>query len=284
MQYYVYALIDPRDNRPFYIGKGKDKRLKKHFIDAKSYEEELTLIDVSDEEQKELNKFDNVEKFAMILELHKEGYKFEDIARILAKDLDEESAFTLEAFLIKTIYGFDNLANRVVGKYSDRFRPNNSWDALKGHDVLLVSDDEKGVRVAKLNAMIAEKLDRPLMEIINAFPELVFDKPKVLDAGEIGIEADIEGTRIKVALRRKNMFCELRGRRKEQHEWIINHFQMLDKTNLLRKDYVFLPNCWKKENMTDDVEEMKRRVRLMIDLCKLKSADDVTEELSSLLR
>ena len=28
--YYVYALIDPRNNKPFYIGKGKDNRAESH--------------------------------------------------------------------------------------------------------------------------------------------------------------------------------------------------------------------------------------------------------------
>ena len=30
--YYVYALIDPRNDKPFYIGKGKGKRVKAHYF------------------------------------------------------------------------------------------------------------------------------------------------------------------------------------------------------------------------------------------------------------
>ncbi len=30
MQYYVYELIDPRNNKPFYVGKGKKKRMYSH--------------------------------------------------------------------------------------------------------------------------------------------------------------------------------------------------------------------------------------------------------------
>ncbi|VDN47166.1 protein of unknown function [Petrocella atlantisensis] len=131
--------------------------------------------------------------------------------------------------------------------------------------------------------MIAEKLDAPLKEIMATFSELEFNNPKVLDAGELGVEANVEGTMIKVAIRRKNIYCELRGRRKSQHEWLFNHFRKLSCEDLLRKDYVFHPNCWKKENMTDDTNEVIRRIKLMIDLCRLNSINEITEEIGRLL-
>jgi len=34
LKYYVYALIDPRNNKPFYIGKGKDNRIYNHVNNA----------------------------------------------------------------------------------------------------------------------------------------------------------------------------------------------------------------------------------------------------------
>jgi hypothetical protein len=34
LAWYVYALIDPRDGRLFYIGKGKDSRVFAHAADA----------------------------------------------------------------------------------------------------------------------------------------------------------------------------------------------------------------------------------------------------------
>ena len=32
--FYVYALQDPRDNRVFYVGKGKDERILQHVAEA----------------------------------------------------------------------------------------------------------------------------------------------------------------------------------------------------------------------------------------------------------
>jgi uncharacterized protein len=45
--YYVYELIDPRVNLPFYVGKGKDKRVYFHLSEqsrAKSENKKKNLI------------------------------------------------------------------------------------------------------------------------------------------------------------------------------------------------------------------------------------------------
>ena len=34
--YYVYMLIDPRNDQPFYVGKGQGNRVFQHVIDAKT--------------------------------------------------------------------------------------------------------------------------------------------------------------------------------------------------------------------------------------------------------
>lgn len=87
MQYYVYALIDPKNNMPFYIGKGKDKRLKQHFKEADSVLEELTIADISELELDELIKFGNLEKVEKILALYGEGYIGISMLKILVRCL-----------------------------------------------------------------------------------------------------------------------------------------------------------------------------------------------------
>ena len=76
--YYVYALIDPRDNQYFYIGKGKGKRYLSHLKPKKS----------------DFN-FGKLEK---IKEIQKSESEVK--IKILFSNLDENSAFELEKIII----------------------------------------------------------------------------------------------------------------------------------------------------------------------------------------
>lgn len=296
MRYYVYALIDPSNgNKPFYIGKGIDDRVKSHFRDAKQgelvYNEEINIdIDISLAAENDLKEYAeeqaNSPKILKLKELLKDGYKYENIARILAKNLEESVALALESFLIKTIYGLNNLTNIVEGTHSNRFRPHNNWDCLEGFDVPVATNKKiSSSRIEKLQMMLAEKRDKPLIEIEKAFPNLKFEAPNILDSGELGIEADVEGTRIKIFTRKNNIQIELRGRKKEQHIWINKHFRKLESENLLRKDNVFLPNAWKgSKNMTSDVKVAIKRVGLLLEIIGAESKDVLSKDALNLLK
>jgi len=77
-QYYVYGLIDPRNNEYFYIGKGKGNRHVSHFTNR-------------DFDQ-------NTLKNQRISEIENEFKKPK--AEILFADLDEETAYEIEAIII----------------------------------------------------------------------------------------------------------------------------------------------------------------------------------------
>jgi len=82
LMYYIYALIDPRNNKPFYIGKGKDDRCLSHF------------------KENNLNKENNSKKRAKIKKLKKLG--FEPMIEFYAQNIkDEELAYNIETFFIK---------------------------------------------------------------------------------------------------------------------------------------------------------------------------------------
>jgi hypothetical protein len=80
MNYYVYMYIDPRDNLPFYVGKGKDNRLKKHLSET----------------------FENTEnrrKYAYIQGLRNKG--IEPIIKKIKENLSQEDAYEFEEDLIR---------------------------------------------------------------------------------------------------------------------------------------------------------------------------------------
>lgn len=87
--FYVYLYVDPRDNKPFYVGKGTGNRAFAHLADT--------------------SESPKVERIRQLIE---EGY--EPVIELLAFGLDEQTAFKMEAAAIDLI-GFDNLTNKVVG-------------------------------------------------------------------------------------------------------------------------------------------------------------------------
>jgi hypothetical protein len=90
LAYYVYLYIDPRNEQPFYVGKGQDARALSH---------------LSEEAESR--------KCARIAELRAEGKapRIDILAHALR---DEETAFRIEAAVID-LFGLDKLTNEVRG-------------------------------------------------------------------------------------------------------------------------------------------------------------------------
>ena len=78
--YYVYELIDPRTNQPFYIGKGKGRRAKTH----------LWEVPETRNRYKE-NKIESIRKVGLEPKIH---YVVENIQ-------DSDLAYEIESLLIK---------------------------------------------------------------------------------------------------------------------------------------------------------------------------------------
>jgi len=96
--FFVYELIDPRNNSVFYVGKGQGRREYDHVSG------------------------DMAAKGKRILDIEKAGY---DVERVIIGRYDTDSeAFAVETALIKWVYGLDNLTNIVSGKYHSFVRSN----------------------------------------------------------------------------------------------------------------------------------------------------------------
>ena len=92
--YYVYVLVDPRDDSIFYVGKGTGQRLLAH----------------GDEALLRTGPGGRSGKVARIREIHDVG--LEPRIDVIRHGLDEEQAFHVEGALID---GFDGLTNVVRG-------------------------------------------------------------------------------------------------------------------------------------------------------------------------
>lgn len=159
-RYYVYALVDPTNlNKPFYIGKGFHDRALQHFRVVNNYNQQSsdTIVEQADdkfeigEDSKKIlsaeSQIDISEpKTAKINELiNKQRVNPNDIARVIARGLPEQVAFSIEAFMIKHVYGLACLTNSVSGQHDERFRSFNEWNYIDGYDL---STDEKGELIA----------------------------------------------------------------------------------------------------------------------------------------
>lgn len=92
--FYVYHLIDPRNNKVFYVGKGKGDRVLQHERDARRL------------------RFANSEKEQIIHEIWGEGLSVK--RRIVKRFSNEQKAYHFEFQEIKRI-GIENLTNIAKG-------------------------------------------------------------------------------------------------------------------------------------------------------------------------
>lgn len=97
LKYYVYMLINPETNRPFYIGKGENNRVFEHVENVKSGKARL------EPKNKEIK------------EITDKGLEVKHV--IVHHGMDEETAFLVEASLIDTLNSIDcsYLTNLVAG-------------------------------------------------------------------------------------------------------------------------------------------------------------------------
>jgi hypothetical protein len=273
-RHYVYSLRDPGTGRVFYVGKGTSRRMFVHFADA--VKTDASCIDGH---------------LQLLSKLIRDGHRPLDIGRVEARVEHEQQAFALEALLMKFVHGLASVDNRVAGHHGEMFRAKGDWERRRGFDLPYVCDPGKPVdRADKRDGMVGEGLAVPLLAVAAGLPNLVFDPPKVLDSADLGIEADLAphsggvGARIKVFIRRRKLQVELRPRRKAQKEWVRSHFTRLGAYPLRRDDDVFFPDAWRgSANMTDDLVEITRRVRLMQEIVNANDARSLSTEARSLL-
>ncbi len=126
LKYYVYKLIDPRDGKVFYIGKGKGNRVFSHINLSERYESK-------DEEISD--------KISLIREIKNDGL---DVIAVIHRHgiNDEYTAYQVEAALIDE---YNNLTNIQSGHNSNDYGPINvnQVESIYGLEKLKVDDIDK---------------------------------------------------------------------------------------------------------------------------------------------
>lgn len=91
-EYYVYQLIDPRNGKPFYVGKGKKNRIEVHERSARHGDEHPKSI--------------------LIREIEAQGFSV--TKEVIKRFISEDAAYNYEKRFIKKL-GIENLTNIASG-------------------------------------------------------------------------------------------------------------------------------------------------------------------------
>jgi len=133
--YYVYALIDPRSNDVFYIGKGIGNRVFSHEAESgKSLESEK-------------------EKIRRIQDIESNGFS---VKRIMVNwGLSEQEAFAAEASLINlfNIISDNRLTNIVAGHHVHESLTVETFELIHGAESLKIEEIKHNILVIKINKL-----------------------------------------------------------------------------------------------------------------------------------
>lgn len=148
-EYYVYGLIDPRNHKIFYIGKGSGNRVFEH--------------------EKEYIGSPNSEKLKLktIAEIKSEGFEIEKI--IINSNLSENEAFIAEASLINALnyIGETKLTNIMSGHHSAEAVTVDYFEKINGAVELLENDIKHNILVIKVNKLYQRNMNiKELYDII----------------------------------------------------------------------------------------------------------------------
>ena len=162
--FYMYGLIDPRNNQLFYIGKGKDNRVFEH-------------------EKESINSIDSDKlKLKTILEIKNAGLEVKKI--IINSNLTEQEAFVAEASLINAFnYISDTrLTNIDSGHHSSEALSVEEFEKINGAIPLQENDIKHKILVIKINQLYQKEMDEhSIYEVVRGIWRASIEKAKTVD-------------------------------------------------------------------------------------------------------
>ena len=175
-QYYVYVLIDPLDNKIFYVGKGKGRRAEEHEkANTNGIENDKNNHIKSIQERENHNKVKN---------------------RIIGRFDTEDEAFAVESVLIKWMYGLDSLTNEVHGHRHKDIRPFENLDEIQDLDIEKKINQNDGLytkeRIIGNDIYnIKDKLNNLRSELLKFNPKLKISSPELTKPKDPAIYIEI---------------------------------------------------------------------------------------------
>jgi hypothetical protein len=143
-EFYVYALIDPRNGSIFYVGKGKRERILHH---AGQVIVEEAFQDCDDSEDNSNVEQPRTEKEQRIAEIKIAGLAV--IERVLARFNTADEAYAVESVLIHWVYGRKHeggmLTNIQAGHNHNHVRRKGNLDQCEHLDVVKQMRSDPGV-------------------------------------------------------------------------------------------------------------------------------------------
>lgn len=162
--YYVYGLVDPRNNSIFYIGKGSGNRIFAH---------ENEIITNANKDKLKLETISEIKKCG------KEVGKV-----IIHSNLTEEEAFASEASLINVFNYFNEtkLTNSVNGHHSEGCLTVDQYERVHGAELLEEKDIKHSILIIKINRFYNPKMnDKEIYDTVRGLWRVSKDRVKKID-------------------------------------------------------------------------------------------------------
>lgn len=157
LRYYVYCLVDPRDNKIFYIGKGSGNRVFQHVQDTIICEDTSSL------------------KLDIIRSIHNQGSKIRYY--IIRHNLNESEAFLVESVLIDMLsYNHFNLENFL----SNIQAGHHQWDeGIKTIEEINALYNNTPLSILKDDKLLFVNLNKTYLQNSN---EDVYSRPSIYES------------------------------------------------------------------------------------------------------
>jgi hypothetical protein len=200
-EFYVYALIDPRDGSIFYVGKGKRERILHHAAQVVIDE---AFKDCDNSEVNSNSDQSRTEKELRIAEIKMASLSV--IERVLARFNTEDEAFAVESVLIHWVYGRKQeggaLTNIQAGHNHNNVRRKGNLDQCEYLDVVKQMRSEPGVygstELKKLQdnqipSIAVETVEQLRVLLPLRLQHLKISDPVVIESGRwVGADVEID--------------------------------------------------------------------------------------------